>query len=285
MKYAICNETFQDRSIADGFEFARQCGYTGIEIAPFTLAPYARDISAAQRREVRQSAANAGLEVVGLHWLLAQTTGFYLTSPDPAVRRRTGDYLGQLAELCRDLGGSLLVLGSPQQRNLLPGVTHSAALEYAADAIRFALPALERCATILCVEPLGPAEGDFLLTAAAGAELCGLVDSPHCRLHLDVKAMSSESLDIPAIIHAQRTLLHHFHANDPNRQGPGFGDVPFEPILQALADIGYPGWISVEVFDYLPGIERLARDSIDYLRRIEDSLKTAGPSNATSNLS
>ena len=123
MKFAICNETFNDRSVAEGFELARDCGYTGIEIAPFTLATYASDITDRKRAEVRRQAADAGLEVVGLHWLLAKTDGFYLTSPDAAVRKRTGEYLGQLAHLCRDLGGSLMVLGSPQQRNLLPGVT------------------------------------------------------------------------------------------------------------------------------------------------------------------
>ncbi len=267
MKFAICNETFNDRSIAAGFEFARECGYTGIEIAPFTLATYATDISPARREEVHRQAADAGLEVVGLHWLLAKTEGFYLTSPDVDMRRRTSDYLAELARLCRDLGGSLMVLGSPQQRNLLPGVAKPDAMRYAADCIQGALPVLEQNEVVLCVEPLGPAEGDFLLTAAEGVQLCEMIGSPHCRLHLDVKAMSSESTPAPELIRANRTLLHHFHANDPNRQGPGFGEVDFVPIFQALGEIDYRGWVSVEVFDYTPGVERLARESINYMRQ------------------
>ncbi len=89
-----------------------------------------------------------------------------------------------------------------------------------------------------------------------------MVNSPHVRLHLDVKAMASESKPIAEIIHTHRDILAHFHANDPNRQGPGFGEVNFNPIFAALADINYRGWISVEVFDYSPGIERLARESM-----------------------
>ncbi len=143
MKFAICNETFNDRSVEAGLQFARECGYTGIEIAPFTIAQYATEISPAKRDEVRRQAADAGLEVIGLHWLLAKTEGFYLTTPDAAVRRRTGEYLGELARLCRDLGGSSMVLGSPQQRNLLPGVTRAEAMRFAADCIQTALPALE----------------------------------------------------------------------------------------------------------------------------------------------
>jgi sugar phosphate isomerase/epimerase len=266
MKFAICNETFQDRSIAAGFELARECGYTGIEIAPFTLAQHATDVAAEQRSAVRRQAADAGLEVIGLHWLLAKTEGFYLTTPDAAVRRRTSQYLGELARLCRDLGGSLMVLGSPQQRNLLPGVSKADAMRYAADCIGGALAAFEENDIVLCVEPLGPSEGDFLLTAAEGVELCEMVGSPHCRLHLDVKAMSSETIPIPELVRTNSTLLHHFHANDPNRQGPGFGNVDFLPIFTALGEIDYQGWVSVEVFDYSPGVERLARESILYMQ-------------------
>ncbi len=266
MKFAICNETFHDRPIAAGFELARACGYSGIEIAPFTLAAKATDISPQQRDLVRQQASDAGLAVVGLHWLLAKTEGFYLTSPDSAVRNRTSAYLAELARLCRDLGGSLMVLGSPQQRNLLPGVTKPDAMRYAADCIQGALATLAETEVVLCVEPLGPSEGDFLLTAAEGAELCEMVGSPHCRLHLDVKAMSSEATPIPELIRTHSALLHHFHANDPNRQGPGFGEVDFVPVFQALGEIDYRGWVSVEVFDYTPGVERLAGESIDYMR-------------------
>ncbi len=78
--------------------------------------------------------------------------------------------------------------------------------------------------------------------------------------------MSSESTPIPDLIRANRAYLHHFHANDPNRQGPGFGEVDFVPIFETLGEIDYRGWVSVEVFDYTPGVERLARQSIEYMQ-------------------
>ena len=99
--------------------------------------------------------------------------------------------------------------------------------------------------------------------------MVALVDSPTCRLHLDCKAMAAERTPIPEIIHKYREQFVHFHANDPNRQGPGFGKLDFVPILKALREINYGGWVSVEVFDYTPGPERLARESIKYLRRCE----------------
>ena len=268
MKFAICNETFQDWPFEKAFAFAAELGYTGIEFAPFTIDKNAYNISTARRAEVRKQAEAAALETVGLHWLLAFTEGYYLTSPEPEVRRRTGDYLCELARMCRDLGGKILVLGSPMQRNLLPGVSHDEALKHAADVIQRAMPTFDECDATLAVEPLGPQEGDFLLTAESGVKLIEMVDSPRCQLHLDVKAMSSEAKPIPEIIRDSAEHLVHFHANDANRRGPGMGQIDYVPIFRALDDVNYQGWVSVEVFDYEPGVEALARESIEYMQRI-----------------
>ncbi len=268
MKFAICNETFQDWPFDKAFARAAELGYTGLEIAPFTLHTNAYEISAADRARVREQAKDAGLEIIGLHWLLAKTSGYYLTTPDEAVRAKTAEYLAELARLCRDLGGHVMVLGSPVQRNLLPGVSHDQAMELAADCLRRAIPTLADCAVTLAVEPLGPKDGNFLLTAAQGVQLCEMVGSPNCRLHLDCKAMASEAKSIPELLRENAPWLAHFHANDPNMRGPGMGELDFTPILQTLVDIGYDGWVSVEVFDYSPGVDALARESIEYLQRI-----------------
>lgn len=272
MRYAICNETFLDWPFERAFDFARECGYTGLEIAPFTIDTDVRRISPSRRAEVRRQAESADLEVIGLHWLLAKTQGFHLTSPDAAVRRATSEYLRELARLCRDLGGSILVFGSPQQRDLLPSVSRDEGLKYAAEVFSSVIPDLDALGVTLAVEPLAPAEGNFLNTAAEGRRVVEMVGHPRCRLHLDCKAMSSELEPIVEILKRHRDILVHFHANDPNKQGPGFGQLDFVPILGALREIGYAGWVSVEVFDYAPGAERLARDSIDYLRRCEERL-------------
>ena len=266
MKFAICNETFPDWSFEKACRFARECGYTGLEVAPFTLAKYATEVGAARRAELRKTAADAGLEIIGLHWLLAHTEGFYLTTPDSAVRTATAEYLCELVRLCADLGGHMMVLGSPKQRNLLPGVSHEEGMRLAADTLQRVVPELERHGVTLALEPLGPEEGDFLRTADLGVELMRMVDSPNCRLHLDVKAMSTESTPIVEILRKHQASMAHFHANDPNRRGPGMGEVDFIPIFETLREIRYHGWVSVEVFDYTPGPECLALESIRYMR-------------------
>jgi sugar phosphate isomerase/epimerase len=183
------------------------------------------------------------------------------------VRDRTVGYLGDIARLCADLGGRVLVFGSPKQRSLLPGVSHEQATQHLHEVFSRLVPVLESTGTVVALEPLSPVETDVLTTAAETCRLIERIGSPHVRLHLDVKAMASEPCSIPEIIRESCRHLEHFHANDVNLQGPGFGDVDFVPIFKALAEARYPGWVSVEVFDYTPGAERLARESIEFMRR------------------
>ncbi|MGL4464744.1 MAG: sugar phosphate isomerase/epimerase family protein [Planctomycetia bacterium] len=266
MKFAICNELYEGWAFADVCRSVAATGYTGLEIAPFTLAPLATDVSAETRRVLRKTAEDAGLRIIGLHWLLAKTTGFHLNTPDDAVRAKTAAYFGDLARLCADLGGDLMVLGSPPARKILPGVTPAAAMNYAADTLRRAAPAFKETGVKLCIEPLAPTETDFLQTAAEGAALMRLVDHPSVVLHLDVKAMSSEASSISEIIKTHAAHTGHFHANDPNLRGPGMGAVEFRPIFQALKEVSYDGWVSVEVFDFKPDPETIAGESLRYMK-------------------
>jgi sugar phosphate isomerase/epimerase len=269
MKYAICNETFEGWDHARVCSRAAELGYTGLELAPFTLAPRITDVSAARRADLRRQAEAAGVQVIGLHWLLAKTEGFHLTSPDAAVRKRTGEYLGELARAAADLGGDILVLGSPLQRNLADGMTRDQGNELAADTISHCLPVLEQTRVYLCLEPLTTAETNFMTTAAEGVALARRIGHPFVQLHLDVKAMSSEGPPVPDIIRANAAHMKHFHANDPNKRGPGFGATDFKPIFRALQDVNYAGWVSVEVFDYSPDPETIARESIRHMRQCE----------------
>ncbi len=114
----------------------------------------------------------------------------------------------------------------------------------------------------LCLEPLAPSETNFLNTCDQATDLIRRVDHPRLRLHMDVKAQSSEAgTTVPDLIRRHAPRAGHFHAQDVNLRGPGMGAVDFGPILAALVESGYDRWVSVEVFDFSPGAEETARQS------------------------
>jgi sugar phosphate isomerase/epimerase len=268
IRLGICNELFE------GWDFRRVCGtvaalgYDGLEIAPFTLAPRITDLPAWRRRELRETIADAGLATIGLHWLLAKTEGLHLTSPDAETRKRTAAYLVELARATNELGGSLMVFGSPKQRDLLPGVDYHQAMDYAAEVFSEILPALTTFEVDLCIEPLARSETNFLTSIAQANDLIRRLDHDRVRLHLDVKAMSGDpGGSVTELIAKHGAEAGHFHAQDTNLRGPGMGEVDFDPILKALVASGYSGWVSVEVFDYSAGAEETAQQSLACLRR------------------
>jgi sugar phosphate isomerase/epimerase len=268
IKFGICNEIFQGWEIDAALKYAVEAGYDGVELAPFTLGRTVTEISAAQRQHIRDSAARFNIEICGLHWLLAKTEGLHLSHPDAAVRGRTGIYLRDLVDCCADVGGKVLVLGSPRQRNILPGVSAEQAWQWTATTLQDALKQAEERNVVLCLEPLAPAETNFINSAAEAIRFTQQFPGPAFKIILDVKAMCAEPGPIDQIIRQSSPHFAHFHANDRNLKGPGFGDVDYRPIAAALAATGYSGFVSVEVFKFEEGPEAIARRSISYLQKM-----------------
>lgn len=267
MKFAICQELFENWDWERQCRFIAETGYTGIELAPFTLASLVTDVTPERRQTLKKQAADHGLEIIGLHWLLAKTEGLHLTTADAGVRRATTQYLCDLANACADFGGDVLVFGSPFQRNLDETTSRDEGYARAAEVFRGCLSTLADRNVRLCMEPLTPKETNFVNTCADAVELMGLVDHPNFVLHQDVKAMLSEPTPIPELIHQYAGQVGHFHVNDSNLLGPGMGPTDYAPIFRALLETGYAGWVSVEVFDYSPGAEKIARDSLSYMQQ------------------
>lgn len=268
MKFGICNEIFKDWKIDDVFTYCAQLGYDAVEIAPFTLAKSVSEISSAERARIRASAQRAGIAISGLHWVLVQAEGMYLTSPDAATRERTADYFCQLTDCCADLGGKVIVVGSPKQRSLLPGVTFDQAWAWAREVFRPAVAVAARRGVTICFEPLPLEDTDFINTAEDAIRFTRELASPNFKVILDVRAMSHEAKPIPQILRESRGEFAYVHANDKNLKGPGFGDVDFRPIAAALREVGYDDTVSVEVFKFDEGPEVIATKSLEYLRTV-----------------
>lgn len=266
MKFAICNETYQ------GWDFTKTCahvaetGYDGIEVAPFTLKEDPRELTEKEAKRFGEMANAAGLELIGLHWLLVKPAWLHISSEDNLLRKDTVAFARHLARICAAMGGKIMVWGSPKQRDVEKGQDYEEAFSRASETLRQVSETAGEVGVTIAMEPLARTETNFLNTAAETVRLIQAVDHPAFRLHLDVKAMSDEPKSIPEIIRESREFFVHFHANDPNLRGPGFGEMKFEPIAATLREVNYDGYVSVEVFDYSPDPETIATQSLAYLR-------------------
>jgi len=267
MKIALCNEVFRDTPIEETIAKAARLGYDGVEIAPFTIASSVEEIPAARRASIREAARRAGIEIAGLHWLLASPPGLHMTAADAAVRERTYAYLRALLEFCGDVGGTVVVLGSPKQRSVPEGVDPRDAWKRAVEGLRTCGPAAKKRGVTFCFEPLHARETNFINTAEEAWRLVGEIGHPSFSVILDMKAMSGMPDGIVGTIRKYGARAGHFHANDPSGVGPGMGDQDFFEPLRALRASGYRGWISVEPFVYEPDPETVARTAVETIRR------------------
>ncbi len=265
MNFAICNETFWNGDFTATCEAAARHGYTGLEVAPFTLGDITC-INEADAKKIGDVIRSFGLQPVGLHWLLAKTSGYHLTDPDPLVAQRTFDYAKQLVDVCAGMGGSILVWGSPQQRSIDPSWDRNDCEKRVIDFYQRLSPYLQRGGVTVALEFLGPIETNYLNTADETIRLLQAINSPNVRLHLDVKAMAADIRPIPEIVRDSLPWTAHFHANDPNLLGPGMGEVDFSPIAAELLKGNYQGWVSVEVFDLAMGADVIAATSMRNLK-------------------
>ena len=266
MRFSICNEMYQDAPFDEVCRSAAEIGYQGVEVAPFTLVEHVAQLDADDRRKLVQTANDHGVAIVGLHWLLVKPEGLHMTTPDDALRNRTRDYFIDLVHCCGDLGGEILVCGSPKQRNVID--TYDDSRARLVEVMKPVAKAAGERGVTFCFEPLGPPENEFITCAEEGRKLVADVDHPNFQMILDVKAMAAgEPGSMADAIRASRDQMKHFHANDANLLGPGMGDTDHAPVAAALNEIGYNGWVSVEVFRFeQPGAE-IARQSFEGLKR------------------
>jgi len=275
MKISICNELFEGWDIEKTFDYVAQLGYDGVELAPFTLGETALDISAAARNSIRIAAKKAGIEIVGLHWLLVKPEGLYINHPDSDIRKKTQGYLKALIDLCGDLGGKVLVHGSPQQRNIKEGWDPHEAWKHARETFQICAEAARSRDVFYCLEALTTADTNFINTIDQALRMVTEIGLPNFQTMFDCRSIhAGAGSELPNVLRMALATgkLRHVHVNDPNGRGPGFGDLQFAPLLKILSEADYQGYISVEVFDFAPDPRTIAARSLGYLHGILESL-------------
>ena len=274
-RLAICNETFQGWDVADGFRGALDTGYTGIEIAPFTLSDDPASVPASRRREYRDVMESEGLGYVGLHSLLTVPLGeLHVTTPDNAVRDRSWEYFRSLIDLCADLGdGGMMILGSGRQRRAVGGSTVADATKRLRDGLAGVADHAQQRGVVILPETLAPHLCDVLTSLEQTVAMVRDIGHPAVQTMFDTHNAVAEEEPHDELIRRHAALIRHVHINEMDGRHPGTGSYDFSVPLQALKDVGYDGWLSLEVFKFEPSGEEIARISSQYLREIESRLR------------
>ena len=271
---AVCNETFDGADFAGSCRGAVRTGYTGIEVAPFTLSDDPAKIPAAKRKEYRDVIASEGLGYVGLHSLLTVPSGeLHITTPDDAVRRRSWEYFLSLIDLCADLGDrGLMILGSGKQRGTNGGSSVEDAVRRLQDGLRQVAPHAQSRGVMILPETLAPHLCDVLTSLEQTVQMVKEINHPAIQTMFDTHNAVAETLPHDQLIAKYAPYIKHVHINEMDGRHPGTGSYDFSIPLRALKDIGYDGWLSLEVFRFEPSGEEVARASYEHLRNVESTL-------------
>ena len=278
MKISICNELFQGWPIEKVFDYAAQLGYDGVEIAPYTLADSVTEISPSKRKAIRRAAEQSGVEIVGLHWLLVKPEGLSINHPDEIIRIRTQEYIEALIHFCADIGGKVLVHGSPHQRTIKEGWDLIESWDRAKETFEVCLKTAQKRNVMYCIEPLAQESTNFINTVEEAIRLVKEIRHPNFRMMFDCRSASLQEKSLmEALLWAlESRYLYHVHVNDANGRGPGFGETKFTPVLKTLMEYGYKRYISIEVFEFDPDPQTIASRSIGYLKGILETLGQKG---------
>ena len=274
MRVSLCNEVIAELPFERQCELAAGLGYDGIELAPFTIGDDPTKLTAAQIAEVRRGASDAGIAITGLHWLLKAPAGLSITSSDDMVRRRTVETMRAMCGLCAELGGTILVHGSPDQRALTIG-DEVIGGQHGVECFAAVADAAQAAHVTYCIEALARNQTAFINTVEEAARIVRTVGSPALRTMIDCSAAGqAEAEPVDALIRRwlPTGLIAHMHFNDPNRRGPGEGELAFAPILAALRDCKYAGDASIEPFVYQPDGPTCAARQIGYIRGIMQTM-------------
>jgi D-psicose/D-tagatose/L-ribulose 3-epimerase len=269
-RQSICNEAFEGQPFAEACRTIRRAGYTGIEIAPFTLAEKPSDVTGAQRKEYSRIMEAEGLAFVGLHWLMMSPKGLHVTTPDAGLRTRSWDHIRDLIDLCADLGpggapGGVMVFGSPKQRCATGGLTPAEATRHMADGLAAVAPHAEERGVTVLLEALPANQCDVVQSLDEAAAIVERIGSPFVQTMFDVHNAIDEREPHAALVDRHFDHIRHVHVNELDGRHCGTGGYDFKPLFEILQRRGYTGWVSLEAFDFAPGAERLANESLRYL--------------------
>jgi sugar phosphate isomerase/epimerase len=237
---------------------AAALGFDGIEIFP----PRAEALPSPKLRPLlEQHGLKLAAVGTGAGWLAHK---LQLTGPDPAVRARARSFAAAIVDAAGSLGAPAII-GSMQGR-FEGAVTREQALMWLAEALEELGERAARFQVPLLLEPLNRYETNVLNRVAEMLDFAQSLRTRNVKLLCDLFHMNLEEVCIADALRQAGPRLGHVHFVDSNRHPAGGGHIDYAPIVEALHEIGFEGYVSGEALPF-PDSEAAARQTIASFRK------------------
>jgi sugar phosphate isomerase/epimerase len=244
--------------LADACAQAEAVGFDAIEIFPSDVdAIDVEDLTALLAKH-RLSVAAVG---TGAGWVVRRLT---LTHADATVRRNAVQFIGRVIEFAGRLGAPAII-GSMQGRSE-GTVARPQALAWLAEGLEELGERAAGYGAPLLYEPLNRYETNLFNRLGDTAEWLGTLRTRNVRLLADLFHMAIEEADMAVAVRSTGKAIGHVHFADSNRRAIGFGHTEVAPIVAALREVGYGGYLSAEILP-LPDSATAARQTMAAFRR------------------
>ena len=275
MKYALCNELFGSIELSKAAEISKKAGYNGIEFAPYTVfGTFSADYVKAGIKNITKSLKDNDLAFVGFHWLLVDNSSdsrpMSLVSPDKAYRDAALERLKLLLSASGELGGGVLVLGSPKQRGAVPPQSISDAVTKLRDSLSELGDYALGCNSTLLIEALDKSQCNVINTLEEAKELVNAVSSEGLSSMFDFHNCADEKMSWEKLIRRYEGIIKHIHINEWDGGYPGSGSSDYVPAFKAIMETGFEGWISMEIFSQPSDAAALVSDAFVFMKKTED---------------
>ncbi len=267
MKLSVSNVAWYHNRIDEFIGFVSALGCRGIELGPSMIWPEPVLAPAGERSALKKAIADAGLELAGIQALLYSRQDLVLFG-DAAVRERMLEYLTGMMDLCSDLGGEVMVFGSPRNRRI-GDLPREKARSVAARFFHKLGTRAGKRGLYFCIEPLGRTETDFINTVAEAYGFIEEAGNPEgLGLHIDTKGIIDErEVDKPYLAD-MFALSKHVHISEPDLRPVGTGLYDHRPISRKIRSSGYNRFISIEMRRTEGAVEKTIASSVRYVQDI-----------------
>ncbi|NQT57867.1 MAG: sugar phosphate isomerase/epimerase [Bacteroidetes bacterium] len=268
MRQAVCNELFGKMEFSKVCHILSENGFSGVEIALFTLTEDPGKISSAVLRQTREAMSSNGMEFAGFHWLFAKPAGLHFTSENPSVRSAAQEHLKRLLWAAGELGGGNLIFGSPKQREII-GLSSVEGMKYFIEGLENAADDALQANSTICLEALSHRDTNILNTLEEVSQVVQTINHPAVQGMFDFHNCADEVDPWEILINNYSTLIKHVHLNKEDGSHPGEVDADeYKNAFNTLIDLRYKGWVSLEIFSLPENPEQVIRETAGFLKKV-----------------